>query len=75
MHGRPQQPQRGATRGMPGNKRLKKHQLGLSWLLHIQAGADSAVDCPQILYFVLSSSRSQAKVLTAEDLKKFELKG
>ena len=48
MHGRPQQPQREATRGMPGNKRLEKHQLDLSRLLHIQAETDSAVSCTRL---------------------------
>ena len=48
MHGRPQQTQRGATRGMAGNKRLEKYQLDLPWLLHTQAGVDSAVCCSRL---------------------------
>ena len=48
MHGQPQQIQRGATRGMPGNKRLEKHQLDLLGLLHTQADADSAVSCSHL---------------------------
>ena len=41
----PQQPQRGATRGMLGNRRIQKHQVDLLRLLHIQTDADSAVSC------------------------------
>ena len=52
MHG---QPQRGATRRMPSNKRLEKHQLDLLRLLHIQGDADSAFSqiCCAVLNIII----------------------